>query len=423
MSGFQNRRSFIQALPGLAWLSMPVAHAKKTRGRVIVIGGGWGGLSAAASLRRLAPQLEVLVIDRDTEFFSLPLSNRWIAGTLEQAVLTRNRSIASRRHDYRLLQSEVTAIDRDRRIVIAGDARISYDWLVLACGIRHNYAGWFGENRDVIAYTKRLYSAAYSSGEEVANLKRRIESFAGGDLLMTIPPGPMRCPPAPYERAVAIAHRLRQRRIKFRITLLDAGPGILGFHELFARRFADVIHHVPHTVVKSIDPFARVVQTEFDEYRFDEAILMPPQQAGDIVWQADLISRTSGGVPTGWGEQDPLRLQAVTDERIFLVGDLIGPTSALFGHYSKTAHIAVALGGIAAAEIAARDQGRLVEPEFPEGSCYVLQDLAPPTLLHMLTRYRLRGDGEITQSVRQHQFAQPDNEDLAWLNERLNLLI
>ncbi len=387
-----------------------------------MIGGGWGGLSAAASLCRLAPQLEVIVIDRDAEFFSLPLSNRWLAGTLDPAVLRRDRSTASKRHGYRLLHSEVTAIDRDRRLVIAGDFRLAYDWLVVACGIRNNYTQWFSDNSDVIASTKRLYGAAYTSGGEVANLARKIESFAGGDLLMTIPPGPMRCPPAPYERAITIAHRLRQRRIKFRITLLDAGPGVFGFRDLFAQRFADVIHHVPHTVIRSVDPFARVVQTEFDEYRFDEAILMPPQQAGDIAWQAGLISRTSGGVHAGWGEQDPVRLQAVTDERIFLVGDLIGPASTLFGHYSKTAHIAVALGGIAAAEIAARDRGTLAEHQLPEGSCYFLHDIAPPTLLHTHTRYRLRGDGEITQSVRQQQIAQPDGEDLAWLNGRLDLL-
>lgn len=416
------RRRWLAALGLLPLLAArpATAHALARSGpaaRVLVVGGGWGGLAAAAGLRRLAPELDVTLIERQPRFFSLPLSNRWLAGTLDPALLWRDYADAARRHGYRLLRADVSAIDRDKRLVHAGDARLPYDWLVLACGIRHHYGAWC--DAAAARFAAQTYGAAWQSGAEVAALRQKLESFSGGDLLLTLPPGPARCPPAPYERALAIAHRFRQRGIKARIILLDAGPGILGFRELFARQHADLITHVTHAEIHSVDPHARRVRTAFDEYRFDDAILLPPQQAGDLVWQAELIGRDAAGTPTGWAAQDPLHLHAVDDERIFLVGDLIGAASSLFGHYSKTAHIAVALGAAAAGEIAARSNGRVPDPVLPEGICHVASAFDPPAALRIEASYRLRGDGVITQSARQQRDPQPRDEDVAWLNELL----
>ena len=416
------RRQVLAVMACLPWFGARAAPVRAASGKVVIVGGGWAGLAAAARLRQAAPGLEVTLIERQPRFFSLPLSNRWLAGTLDPALLWRDYPSAAARHGYRFLRAGVTAIDRERRSVHAGDERLPYDWLVLACGIRHHYGAWCDEHAAAARTMAERFGAAWCRGAEVQSLQQRIETFPGGDWLMILPPGPSRCPPAPYERALAIAHRFRQRGIKARVILLDPGPGALGFRDLFARQHADMITHVAHAEVRSVDPWKQVVATEFDEYRFDDAILMPPQQAGDLVWQAGLIGRTAERLPTGWAAQHPTHLHALDDERVFLVGDLIGPASPLFGHYSKTAHVAVGLGAIAAGEIAARAQGEQAELRLPESLCQVVTAIDPPAALRIETAYRLRGDGVITQQVKQQRDPQPRGEDLAWLHGQLAAL-
>jgi NADPH-dependent 2,4-dienoyl-CoA reductase/sulfur reductase-like enzyme len=387
--------------------------------RAVVVGGGWGGLSAARHLRMLAPDIEVVLVERQGVFRSLPLSNKWLGGLIDVGRLTRDYSAAAKALGYALLRADVAAIDRERRQVVTDSGVIAYDWLVLAVGIRHDYSAWFGDDRRAIEEARNRYPCAFVSGDELAALKRKIDAFAGGELLMTLAPAPSRCPPAPYERACVIASLLRSRRIKGRLTVLDPGIAPLGFQRIFAERYRDEIGYVPHTSVRSIDPFRRIVTTDFHEYRFDDAILMPPQQAGDLAWQADLIGHDSSGRSTGWAAQHPLKLHAADDERVFLVGDLLGPVSPLFGHYPKTAHVASRLGRIAALQIAAQARGDIVAPALPDSVCFVTTSFDPPELTRIDAQYRVRGDGLIVQSVRQSRDPQPRGEDEAWAGEML----
>ena len=186
------------------------------------------------------------------------------------------------------------------------------------------------------------------------------------------------------------------------------------FNRMFAERYADWIVHLTHAPVKSLDPFRKTLTTEFDEIRFDDAILIPPQQAADLVWQAGLIGRDAEGKASGWAELDPLHLHAVGDQRVFLIGDLLGKVSPLFGYYPKSAHMAHQLGRIAAAEVAGRARGKLPERQLPESICHVFTDVEPLEMISIESRYRLRGDGLITQTVSQHEDPQPRGEDVQW---------
>ncbi len=392
----------------------PALKPKSARQRVVIVGGGWGGLAAARHLRELAPDLDVVVIERNASFWSGPLSNRWLAGLVDTRYIVHDRAPAAARHGYDLVQAEVTAVDRDRRRVVTGQGTLDYDWLVLGVGIRENFAAWFGDDRATADLVRARHPSAWRSGEALAEIKRKLDGFAGGDLLMNLPPMPYRCPPAPYERAALIGWLLKSRGIKGRLILLDPNPVAPAFRRVFEERYRDQITHVPDARVQSVDPQAKRVVTEFDEYRFDEAILMPPQQAGDLLWQAGLIGRDRDGKPTGWADQDPLHLNARADERIFLVGDALGPTSPLFGHYPKSGHMASRQGRVVAAEIAARAAG--VEPpvQLPESVCHVYSDFEPMKLVRIDNRYRVRGDGLIEQTTRQFHDANPRDEDLAW---------
>ena len=397
---------FAQEPPAL----LPAAKGR----RVVVVGGGWGGLSAARHLRALAPELEVVLLERNPAFFSMPLSNKWLAGLVDEKLLAHDYRAAAQAYGYAFVQAEVGAVDRERRRVHTAQGTLDYDWLVLAVGIRHDYAAWFGDDRRAIDEARARFACAWTPGGEFRALQARLDNFKGGDLVMTIPPPPYRCQLAPYERALVIAHLFKSRAVPGRLTLLDPNPPPQRFADVFEEQYKGQIQVVPHARVKSVDPFAKTIATEFDDIRFDEAILMPPQQAGDLAWQAGLIGRDKDGKPTGWAAQDPLHLHALGDERVFLVGDLIDRASPLFGHYPKSGHLAAHLGRIAAQEIAARARGVAPEALLPESRCFVTTRMEPQESLRVDTQYRVRGDGLIVQTTKQNFDPNPRGEDVEW---------
>ena len=354
-----------------------------------------------------------MLIDKDSGFRSLPVSNKWLVDRTPDALMQQEYYVPARAYGYQAIRAEVNAIDRDQRRIHTAQGELSYDWLILAAGIRYDYSAWFGDDVRAADQARRHYPAGFVVGELDA-LKRKLAEFNGGDLLMTIPPPPYRCPPAPYERAVMLAWMLKTRRIKGRLILVDAGGGMQRFNRMFAERYKDQIVHLTHAPVKSIDPFKKTLTTDFDELRFDDAILIPPQQAADLVWQAGLIGHDGGGKSSGWADVDPLHLHAPDDERVFLIGDLLGKVSPLFGHYPKTAHMAHQLGRIAAEEVAGRARGKLPERRLPESICHVFTDVEPMEMMRIEAQYRLRGDGLIVQTVNQHEDPQPRGEDLQW---------
>ena len=220
-----------------------------------------------------------------------------------------------------------------------------------------------------------------------------------------------------------IGWHLKSHGIKGRLTVLDPGPGILGFSEIFSEQYRDHINYVPHAGIKSIDPFNKKLVTEQGDFSFDDAILMPPQQAGDLIWDAGLIAKDITGKLTGWADQHPIHLHAREDNRIFLIGDLIDKASPLFGHYPKTGHMASHLGRIAASGIAAQAKGTYPEKILPESICHVFTRVEPMEALHIETQYRFRGDGIIVQKAQQKRDSHPGDADTMWAKEKFAELL
>lgn len=421
-----NRRGFLGAAAAALGASLSVRAAPlagrpipdllpPSRGRrVVIVGGGWGGLTAARHLRDLAPELDVVLLEKNPRFWSCPLSNKWLANLVETRVLVHDYAAAARAYGYTFIQAEASDIDRDKRRVVTAQGAIDYDWLILAVGIRYDFEAWYGNDRRAIDHTLANYPCAFVPGDEPFALKKKLDDFKGGDLVMTLPPMPYRCPPAPYERALMIGRLLKSRRIKGRLILIDPNPVAPGFGRAFAEQHKDQIVHMSQARVKSVDPFNKTISTDFDELRFDDAILMAPQQAGDLVWKAGLIARDAAGKPTGWADQHPLHLHAREDEQVFLIGDLMGAVSPLFGHYPKSGHMANRLGRIAAREIAARARDVAPEKLLPESVCYVFTRTEPMEVTRIDSQYRIRGDGLIVQTVKQSYDPNPMGEDLQW---------
>lgn len=247
-------------------------------------------------------------------------------------------------------------------------------------------------------------------------LRAKLDGFRGGDLLMTIPPAPYRCQPAPYERATLLAGWFEARKIPGRIVILDPNPPFAEFQRIYRERFPQRVAYHAQTAVVGIDLQRRLARTEFDDFSFDDAILMPPQQAGDLAWQAGLIGRDGTGKPTGWAAVDPLTFTAREDANIFVVGDSIDRVSNLFGHYPKTGQMAARQGRLVARQIAARARGETAATEFPDSLCLITTSYAAPTAIRIAATYRQRADGELVQQTKTERDAQPRGEDLAWAN-------
>lgn len=414
------RRGFLAAAAALGGASLlPRGATAAHGGRVVIVGGGWAGLSVARHLRELAPDLDLTLLESNARFWSCPLSNKWLVGQMDNALLSHDYSAAAHRWGYRFVQAQATAIDRDTRRVISPTGRFDYDWLVLATGIRHDYAAWFGDDRESAMLAQQQFPAAWTAGDEFRILREKLHAFRGGDLLLTIPPAPFRCPPAPYERAALLAGWFAARRLPGRIVILDANPPFQEFQRLF-REFGERVAYHAQTRVVGVDPRARVAKTEFEDFGFDDAILMPPQQAGDLAWHAGLIGRDAQRKPSGWVDADPLTFVTRADERIFVAGDTLGHVSDLFGHYPKSAHMAVRQGRLVARQIAARAHDTTVAPEFPDSLCHIATRYAPPEAIRLAANYRLRGDGVLMQQAKTERDPQPQGEDVAWLRRMLD---
>ena len=216
---------------------------------------------------------------------------------------------------------------------------------MLAPGIREDFSAWYGVDRDAADHTRKHFPSAFPAGREHLALKARLEAFPGGDLVMTIPPMPYRCPPAPYERAGLIAWWLQDAQAS-RGGSSCSTPTCrrFSFDRIFRESYPDQVTYLPQARITSVDPYKRRIVTEFDTIDFADAILMPPQQAADLAWESGLIGRTADGKTSGWAACDPVTLNAPGDERVFLVGDVIDRVSPLFGQYPKTGQIAARLG-------------------------------------------------------------------------------
>jgi len=391
-----------------AALCTPALLAGPARPAVIVVGGGWGGLAAT---RRLAAHCDVLLIERSPAFVSLPLSNRWLAGRDDGRRLRQDYRATAAALGYRFLQAEVLGIERDVRRVATSAGNFGYDWLIVAAGIGEDDAALFAGDLEAARQTRQLFASAYTADAALDQLKQKLASFTQGEFLLSLPPAPYRCPPAPYERAVIIAQAIKSKNLKAHLTVVEPNAPWPAYQRVFNEMFRDQVTYLPNTRLRQLDPQRRIATLDIDEISFTEAIVMPPQQAAPLCRTAGLC-----GAESVWAAVEPRSFQYREDERIFVVGDSVGAVSPIFGHYPKTGQIAARMGQIAADEILARSTGKPSEPSLPESTCFAYLSLEPAQFTRIENRYRVRGDGVLLQNISQQRENNPQGEDDAWLD-------
>ena len=319
-----DRRQFLSSV-GTATLAMAVGAAgcartlrgdvaPKSGPRVVVIGGGWGGATAAKYVRLADPSIEVILLEPNREFVSCPFSNLVLSGqrTIEQLTLGYD---GLRRHGVKLMHETATAVEPDTRRVRIGEGYLAYDRLIVAPGVEFQW-----EQVEGLAAAQDRVLHAWKAGPQTVALARQLQAMPdGGVFVLTVPPAAYRCPPGPYERACQVAWYLKTQKPRAKLIVLDANQNIVSKAALFRaawQAYPNLEYRASNKVVK-VDPSTRQVSTEFgDNVKYDVVNVIPPQRAGTIAVQADLV-----GADKRWCEVDHVTYESVKQKNVHVIGD------------------------------------------------------------------------------------------------------
>ena len=319
----------------------------QARRRVIVIGGGWGGATAAKYVRLTDPSIEVTLLEPNKEFISCPFSNLVLAGVESLKNLTLNYN-GLRKHGVRIRHEAAAAIEPDKKRVRVGKDSLEYDRLIVSPGIDFQW-----EQIEGLAQAKDTVLHAWKAGPQTVQLAKQLQSMTdGGVVVMTVPPVAYRCPPGPYERASMIAWFLQdqetevevdrpRRQQRHRLQDRTVQSGIQGLRANLDYR--------PSQKVEKIDVGAREVTTDTgDKVKYDVINVIPPQRAGAIAVDADLV-----GGDKRWCEVDHVTYESLKQKNIHVVGD------ATIGlPVPKSGNVANAMGKICATAVVSLLNGK-----------------------------------------------------------------
>ena len=346
-----NRRDFLKTsalaaaasttLAGLAGCaSTPSA---RSRAHVVVVGGGYGGATAAKYLRMWSEgTVDVTLIERNPSFVSCPVSNLVIGGLKEMADITVSYDNLKSKWGVRLITDEVIAVDTAKRSVsTANNGTLSYDRLVLSPGIDFMTDAIAG-----LAGNQERIPHAWKAGAQTVLLRKQLEDMAdGGVYALHIPKAPFRCPPGPYERACLVANYLRQAKPKSKVLVLDANGEIQSKKALFTKAFESykgLIEYVPNSELRSVNASTRTAELDFEKVKADVLNVIPPMRAGNIAVQAGLPL-----INERWVDVDWLTLEAKGMPGVHVLGDALFPAPVMpkSGHMANQ-HAKVAVAAI-----------------------------------------------------------------------------
>ncbi|WP_415397045.1 FAD-dependent oxidoreductase [Sulfurimonas sp. CS5] len=358
----------------------PIAKAKGPR--VVVVGGGWSGLSIAKYTKIFAPNADVVLVEQRHEFVSCPLSNLWLVDKIELEFLTHDYLQAARENDYTYFHATAIGLDRENRILETSDGDIAFDYLVFAPGIDYDYSRWTKD----IAFETRLrqeYPAGFIPGSEHITLRNKVLNFKGGNFILTVPSGNYRCLPAPYERACVIADYFKQKKLKAKVILLDENNAITikkeGFQSAFNELYSDYIEYMPNTVIKNIDLDNKTVETEFDEISFEEAAFYPHVRGAKILERVGIAKDAKNMLE---GDINTLTYEVNGEKDIFITGD-----SRPMG-FSKSGNTSNSEGHHVAKLIATKiNKTKKIKWESPTTACFSAVSIAPERAIYIYTQY------------------------------------
>lgn len=331
---------------------MSAAPAAKGAGKmlgkhqVLIIGGGWGGLTVAKELKKIDSAFDVAIIEKNSKFVSCPMSNAKLGGVkgIDSAFLTRQYAPTKEKYKYGMLNAEVTSIDRAAKVVHTTKGAVGYDILVLAPGIEYNYKGQFPAWDDAkIAKARKLTPAALIPTEHEA-FDKIVKGMKGGDFVITVPAGKYRCPPAPFERATMIANLMKNKGIKGKVIILNETAEVskgAAFKETWKDLYPEIVVHNENCKIKDVDFAKKTITYEQTVFANKEDLegtkttktvpyavfnFIPHNMSHPTIALSGVDTTKDGfkKVKMATSEAKPVSFQTASDANVFAVGDVVG---------------------------------------------------------------------------------------------------
>ena len=364
------RRQLLQTSLALAStpslvLSQVWAANAPAKAQVVVIGGGYGGATAAKYVRMFSNyKIHVVLIEPQTQFISCPMSNLVIGGSKSLSDITSSYDALSGKHGVSVVRDKATAIDPQTKTVsLQNGARISYDKLVLSPGVDMVFDSIEGLQA---ANTSGHILQAWKAGPETVALRKQLEAMPdGGVYAITVPEAPYRCPPGPYERASQVAHYFKQAKPKSKVLILDANPDVTSkaglFKKFWSDNYKDIIEYRPNHKVTAVD--SQSIRFDVQEpVRAEVMNVLPAMRAGAIAMQTGLATANNR-----WCGIHYQTFESVAAKDIHILGDAILAAPAM----PKSGHMANSHAKVAAAAIVAQLSDLQANPApYLTNTCY-----------------------------------------------------
>ncbi len=350
------RRSFLQSSAALSLLGLSACATTSipAKAKVVVIGGGYGGATAAKYVRLLSDyKIDVVLIEPNDSFVSCPLSNLVVGGSKKLGDVTSSYAGLSKNHGVTVVKDMATAIDAGRKTVtLARGATIAYDKLVVSPGIELMMGSIEGLAQ---AQASGQILQAWKAGAETVALRKQLQDMPdGGVYAITIPVAPYRCPPGPYERACQVAWYFKQAKPKSKVLILDGNPDVTSkgplFKKVWANQYAGMIEYRGDHKVTAVDAKTSTVKFEVqDDVKATVLNVLPSMRAGTIAQQAGLTNMANGR----WCGVNYQTFESTAAKDVHVLGDSVQVAPLM----PKSGHMANSHAKVAAAAIVAQLSG------------------------------------------------------------------
>ncbi|AAC06556.1 NAD(P)/FAD-dependent oxidoreductase [Aquifex aeolicus] len=360
------------------YVSKSLVFGETKGNRVVVLGGGYGGVTTAKYVKKLYPDAEVVLVEKNPMFVSCPLSNLYLVGLVpyEQLCYPYNNLVT--KYGVNFVNDEVIGIELDKREVILGNGRLKYDYLVISLGIEYDY-----EENPALKEVYWSYPPAFRQGSEHLYLKRMLEGFEGESILISVPKMPYRCPSAPYERAALILSYAKKEGLKVHLYFVDENerPPVLtkGFLKAYQDFYKDDATYLTSTKVLEVDPVKKVARTTKGDIKFSMANFIPPMRAPKLLEKAGLLKKGEK-----WVKVDPMTFETSV-KNVFVIGD------SAFTYLPKSGYAAHSQGKVVAKVIASRLRKKPWEGELiQQAVCYAMVNLKQAIMMNVEYKYNLK---------------------------------
>ena len=302
-------------------LAAPRIARAQTTARLVVIGGGFGGATAARYARINHPTLDVTLIEPRTRFITCPYGNLVLGGMRVPDQITFGYD-GLRAHGVKVVHDMAAGIDPVAKTVrLAGGQTVAYDRLIVSPGIAIKWGAL--EGYDEAASQQMPHAWIPGDGSQLALLRRQLEAMQdGGTVGFALPANPFRCPPGPYERISMVASYLKKNKPKSKILALDTKEAFSKqglFLDGWKALYGDMIEWVPSNKdgkVVRVDAAEKTFVTEFGtRHKVDVGTVVPPQSAARIAFDFGLTDQS------GWVPVNPATFEAKSAPGIYVVGD------------------------------------------------------------------------------------------------------